>query len=149
MKNLSICLWFDGNAEEAMHFYTTLIKDSEILSVVRMGDQTAPVLTANFRIQNMEITALNGGPHYKPTPALSMVIHCKNQEEIDYYWNGFLAEGKADRCGWLTDKFGFSWQIIPHNIGQLLQPGDPEKAQRAMAAMLKMDKLIIKDLENA
>lgn len=134
------CLWFDGNAKAAAEFYCSVFKNSKIL------DDTQMVVT--FEVNGYKIMGLNGGPHFKFNEAVSLVVNCKDQEEIDYYWEQLIADGgQESMCGWLKDKFGFSWQIVPENIGQLI--GHAEKGQRAMAALMKMRKLDIAALENA
>jgi len=134
-------LWFDGQAEQAARFYTSIFKKSKILSVNPMS--------ATFRLEGLEFIALNGGPHYKFSPAVSFFVNCQTQKEINYYWKKLSAGGKFQKCGWLQDKFGLSWQIIPSILGDLLGDEDEEKAGRAMAAMLKMKKLDIAKLKKA
>jgi predicted 3-demethylubiquinone-9 3-methyltransferase (glyoxalase superfamily) len=142
-------LWFDKEAEEAVNFYTSIFKDSKIKNIARYGKGgPAPegsVMTVDFELAGQKFLALNGGPHYKFTPAVSFVITCDTQEEIDHYWNK-LSSGQFEQCGWLVDKFGLSWQVVPSNMGQLMTGPN---SQRAMQAMMKMKKLIIADLENA
>ena len=134
------CLWFDGNAKAAAEFYCSIFKNSKIM------DDTPMVVT--FELNGYKVMGLNGGPQFKFDEAVSLVVNCKTQEEIDYYWEKLTADGgEESMCGWLKDKFGFSWQIIPENIGQLLT--DPEKGQRVMAAVMKMRKLDLATLENA
>jgi len=134
------CLWFDGNAKDAAEFYCSVFKNSKII------DDTPMVVT--FELNGYKVMGLNGGPQFKFDEAVSLVVNCKTQEEIDYYWEKLTADGgEESMCGWLKDKFGFSWQIIPENIGQLLT--NPEKAQRVMAAVMKMRKLDLTTLEKA
>ena len=134
------CLWFDGNAKAAAEFYCSVFKNSKIM------DDTPMVVT--FELNGYKVMGLNGGPQFKFDEAVSLVVNCKTQEEIDYYWEKLTADGgEESMCGWVKDKFGFSWQIIPENIAQLLT--DPEKGQRVMAAVMKMRKLDIATLENA
>ncbi len=134
------CLWFDGNAKAAATFYCSVFKNSAIT-------QDTPMVV-NFEINGYKIMGLNGGPHFKFNEAVSLVVTCKDQEEIDYYWNTLTADGgQESMCGWLKDKFGFSWQIIPENLGQIMS--DPERGQRAMAALMQMKKLDVAALENA
>jgi predicted 3-demethylubiquinone-9 3-methyltransferase (glyoxalase superfamily) len=133
------CLWFDGQAKEAADYYCGIIKDSRIIS-------ENPVVV-NFELNGIRFMALNGGPHYKFTPATSFVIECKTQEEIDYHWEKLGEGGRYDRCGWLDDKFGVSWQIVPSVLNQLMS--DPERAPRVMEAFMKMSKFDIKTLEEA
>ena len=121
MQKITPFLWFDNNAEEAANFYCTVFKDSKIKKILHYGYggpmPKGTVLTVNFVINGLEFTALNGGPHYKITPAISFVISCKNQDEIDYYWDKLSDAGEFQQCGWLVDKFGVSWQVVPENIG--------------------------------
>jgi predicted 3-demethylubiquinone-9 3-methyltransferase (glyoxalase superfamily) len=144
-------LWFDGNAEEAARYYVSIFKDAEILSVNRVGDSGAesPVLTASFRLNNQEFVALNGGPEYKFTPATSFAIDCASQEEVDYLWEKLSDGGETNVCGWLTDRFGLSWQVVPTVLVELLQDEDSVKANRVMQAMLQMTKIDIAKLREA
>jgi predicted 3-demethylubiquinone-9 3-methyltransferase (glyoxalase superfamily) len=144
-------LWFDDNAEEAARYYVSIFKDAEILSVNRVGDAGAesPVLTASFRLNNQEFVALNGGPEYKFTPATSFAIDCASQEEVDYLWEKLSDGGETNVCGWLTDKYGLSWQVVPTVLVELLQDEDPVKANRVMQAMLQMTKIDIAKLREA
>ncbi|HEY8227806.1 MAG TPA: VOC family protein [Pyrinomonadaceae bacterium] len=147
-------LWFDDKAEEAINFYTSVFDDSRILSVTRYGD-TGPgpkgtVMTASFQIAGQEFVALNGGPHFKFTEAISFVVNCETQEEIDRFWQQLTADGGAEsQCGWLKDKFGLSWQIVPTILSKLLQDPDPAKSNRVMQAILQMKKIEIKKLLEA
>ena len=153
MEKLTLCLWFDGRAEEAMNFYTSVFDDAKTGSVSRYGDggpaPAGSVMVATFEINGQKIMALNGGPMYQFTPAISIVVTCQTQEEIDNYWDKLSAGGATNRCGWLTDKFGVSWQVVPANMGKLMQNPDPAKAANIMSAMMKMEKLDIKALEDA
>lgn len=146
-------LWYDGNVEEAVKFYTKVFKGSKILSMNRMNDgklgKKGKVFTASFIIGGQEIMALDGGPHYKLTPAFSLFVRCKTQKEVDTLWDKLSNGGRKDRCGWLQDKFGLSWQIIPDTLGELLYDKDPVKANNVMQAMLQMDKIDIKKLKEA
>jgi predicted 3-demethylubiquinone-9 3-methyltransferase (glyoxalase superfamily) len=147
-------LWFDGRAEEAMNFYTSIFKDSEVLSVARypdaMPDMAGKVMTANFRINGLEFIALNAGPDFKFTEAVSFMIDCKGQDEVDYYWNSLIAGGgEPSQCGWLKDKFGLSWQVTPRELMELMGDKDPAKASRVMQAMLQMSKIEIAKLQEA
>lgn len=146
-------LWFNDNAEEAINFYTSIFKNSKIGSVARYGEAgpgpKGSVMTATFQLEGQEFIALNGGPHFKFTEAISFVVDCETQEEVDRFWEKLSAGGEKSRCGWLKDKFGLSWQIVPDVLGKLMQDKDPEKSKRVMQAMLKMDKLIIADLQKA
>ena len=134
-------LWFDGKAEEAARFYTSIFKNSKIESISPMS--------ATFRLDGVEFMALNGGPQFKFNEAISFFVNCETQEEIDYFWEKLLAGGSEGRCGWLKDKFGVSWQIIPPILGEMLNDDDDEKSQRVMEAMLQMDKINIAGLKRA
>ena len=153
MQKIATCLWFDGKAEEAVNFYTSVFKDSKVGNVARYGDAgpgpKGSVMTATFEIEGREFMALNGGPMFKFTPAISFVVNCKTQDEVDDYWNKLLEGGAPQQCGWLTDKFGVSWQIVPTALGEMMLDKDPAKAKRVMEAMLKMVKLDIKALKQA
>ena len=153
MLKITPFLWFDGKAEEAMNFYVSVIPDSKVLSVVRVGDggpgPKGSVLTANFQLNGLEFVALNGGPQHKFTEAISFVINCETQEEVDRYWEKLAEGGRTDRCGWLKDKYGLSWQIVPVQMMQMLKDKDQQKVGRAMGAMLKMTKLDIAELKRA
>jgi predicted 3-demethylubiquinone-9 3-methyltransferase (glyoxalase superfamily) len=153
MQKITPFLWFDGNAEDAMNFYVSIFKNSKVGSVSRYGDAgpgpKGGVMSATFQLEGQEFMALNGGPHYKFTPAISLFVNCETQAEVDELWERLSAGGRKDRCGWLQDKFGLSWQIIPSALPRLLGDKDPAKAQRAMQAMLQMDKIDIKRLEEA
>lgn len=153
LQRISPCLWFDGQAEEAATFYVSVFKNSKIGAVTRYGD-TGPgtkgtVLTVAFELDGQEFTALNGGPEFTFTEAVSFIVHCETQEEIDDYWSKLSAGGQEVQCGWLKDKFGLSWQIVPTMVGTLLQDRDPDKADRVMKAVLGMVKLDIKRLQQA
>jgi len=154
MQKIRPFLWFDGNAEEAMNFYVSVFKNSRIISVSRYGEAgpgpNGTVMSATFQLEGQEFLALNGGPKYQFTPAISLFVNCESQQEVDELWEKLTADGgKPDRCGWLRDKYGLSWQIIPSALGKLLGNKDPERAKRAMEAMLQMDKIDIKRLEQA
>jgi predicted 3-demethylubiquinone-9 3-methyltransferase (glyoxalase superfamily) len=146
-------LWFEHQAEEAAKFYTSIFKNSKIGKVARYPEGSpgpaGSVMTVAFQIEGQDFVALNGGPHFKFTEAVSFMIECENQKEIDYYWERLLEGGKPSQCGWLKDRYGLSWQVVPANIDQIFSGKDSAKAQRAMQAMLKMIKLNIKELENA
>lgn len=147
-------LWFNTEAEEAAKFYTSIFKDSQIIHVSRYGEggpmPKGSAMVVNFQIEGQEFSALNGGPVYSFTPAISFYVHCTTQEEIDYYWDNLLeGGGKPEMCGWLRDKYGLSWQIVPEILGELLTSKDGDKSKRVMNAMLKMIKLDISGLQNA
>ncbi|WP_028982410.1 VOC family protein [Sporocytophaga myxococcoides] len=147
MQKITPFLWFDGQAEEAVNFYTSLFKDSKIVNMSRMPD--GKVMSATFLLNGQEFMALNGGPMFKFTEAISLFVKCETQSEIDSFWEKLSEGGSKSRCGWLKDKFGLSWQIIPPVLGELMGDKDPSKSQRVMQAMLKMDKIIIQDLKDA
>jgi len=146
-------LWFDHEAEEAAKFYTSIFDDSKIGRVVRNTEAapgpTGSVLTVEFSLDGQEFTALNGGPSFKFTEAISFVVHCETQKEVDYYWEKLLAGGAPSQCGWLEDKFGLSWQIVPDILPELLGDPDRNKAARVTQAMMKMVKLDIEGLKKA
>ena len=152
--SISTFLWFERNAEAAAEFYTTLFPNSRITKTARWGDGgPAPkgsVMTVAFELAGHALTAINGGPHYKLTPAVSLVVSCETQDEIDSYWDALLADGgKPSMCGWLEDRFGLSWQVIPSAIGHLLGDSDPVKAGRVGQALMTMQKLDLATLRRA
>ncbi|HWR35266.1 MAG TPA: VOC family protein [Clostridia bacterium] len=151
MDKISTFLWFDNQAEEAVNFYVSVFKNSKIKQVSRYPEGSpgpaGSVMVVSFDLDGREFLALNGGPHFKFTEAISLVVNCDTQEEIDYYWEKLSAGGKEAQCGWLKDKYGLSWQVVPKVIGSLMR--DPEKAKRVMAAVMKMVKLDIAAMERA
>jgi predicted 3-demethylubiquinone-9 3-methyltransferase (glyoxalase superfamily) len=151
MQKITPFLWFNNNAEEAMNFYVSIFKNSKVGTVSRYGDAgpgpKGTVMSATFQLEGQEFMALNGGPLFSFTPAISLFVNCETQEEVDELWEKLSAGGKKDRCGWLQDKFGLSWQIIPSALRRLLS--DSARSQRVMQAMLQMDKIDIKQLEAA
>lgn len=154
MQKISTFLWFDTQAEEAATFYCSLFADSKITHVSRYGEvgpgEDGKVMTVSFTLAGQEYIALNGGPHFQFTPAISLFVHCKDQAEVDRLWDALLADGGApSQCGWLTDKFGLSWQIVPERMMELMSDPDEEKSQRVMDAMMKMIKLDVPTLEKA
>jgi predicted 3-demethylubiquinone-9 3-methyltransferase (glyoxalase superfamily) len=153
MQKITPFLWFDGNAEEAANFYISIFKNSNMGKVSRYGDAgpgpKGSVMSVTFQIEGQEFFALNGGPQFKFTPAISFFVNCETQKEVDDLWEKLSAGGRTDRCGWLQDKFGLSWQIIPTVLGQLLGHKDPQRAKRAMQAMLQMTKIDIEKLQHA
>lgn len=153
MQKIRPFLWFNDNAEEAMNFYLSVFKNSKAGTVSRYGDAgpgpKGSVMSATFELDGQEFMALNGGPTYRFTPAISFFVNCETQQEVDELWERLSAGGKKDRCGWLQDKFGVSWQIIPSALGRLLGDKDRARAQRVMQAMLQMDKIDIRRLEEA
>jgi len=154
MQKIRTFLWFDDQAEEAVNFYTSLFKNSKILEVNRYSEAgpgpAGQVMVINFELEGREFTALNGGPHFKFNEAISLVVNCENQAEVDHFWENLIADGgQESMCGWLKDKFGLSWQIVPTALGGLIGGPDPAGAQRATQAMLQMHKLDIAALERA
>ena len=153
MKKMVTCLWFDTDGEEAAAFYTSVIPNSRILSTSRY-DEAGPrpagtVMTVGFELNGQEFLALNGGPQYTFTEAISFQVLCENQEEVDRYWATLSEGGEEGPCGWLKDRFGLSWQIVPTRLPELLGDPDRERAQRVMAAMMQMGKIEIAELEAA
>jgi predicted 3-demethylubiquinone-9 3-methyltransferase (glyoxalase superfamily) len=153
MKKIQPFLWFNTEAEAAADFYTSVFRDSEVILKTYYGKGTpvpeGTVMTVVFRIEQQEFVALNGGPQFTFSPAVSFVVNCKDQEEIDYYWQQLSANPEQEQCGWLQDRFGLSWQVIPEKLPELLSSPDPEKAANAMQAMMKMKKIVISDLQEA
>ena len=154
MQKITTFLWFDDDAEEAMKFYTSLFKNSKILSTSRYPEgspgNAGTLMTGTFQLEGQEFMALNAGPEFKFTEAISLFVSCENQQEVDDLWNKLTADGgEESQCGWLKDKFGLSWQIIPKQLGEMLGDKDPAKAKRALDAMLQMHKIDIKTLERA
>jgi predicted 3-demethylubiquinone-9 3-methyltransferase (glyoxalase superfamily) len=153
MQKLTTCLWFDGKAEQAAKFYVSVFKNSKLGTVSRYGDAgpgpAGGVMVANFELEGREFMALNGGPHFQFSPAISLVVNCKTQQEVDEMWDKLSAGGQTQQCGWLTDKFGLSWQIVPTVLGELMSDPDPVKSRHVMQAMLQMTKLDIKRLQQA
>lgn len=152
--SISTFLWFERNAEAAAEFYTTLFPNSRITNVARWGDGApapkASVMTVAFELAGHAVTAINGGPHYTLTPAVSLVVSCETQDDIDHYWDALLADGgKPSRCGWLQDRFGLSWQVIPARLGDLMTDADPAKAARVGQAMMRMEKIDLAALREA
>ncbi len=152
MQKISPFLWFENQAEEAATLYVSLFEDAEITETTRYPEgmpAAGQVMTINFRLEGQEFTALNGGPQYTFTEATSFVVHCEDQDEVDRLWEQLTDGGEPGQCGWLKDRFGLSWQIVPDRLGELLGDPDPERAQRAVQAMLQMGKIEIKALEDA
>jgi predicted 3-demethylubiquinone-9 3-methyltransferase (glyoxalase superfamily) len=153
MQKITPFLWFDDKAEEAMHFYVSIFENSKVGTISRYGDAgpgpKGSAMSVTFELEGQQFMALNGGPLYKFSPAISLFVSCETQEEVDELWAKLTAGGKEDRCGWLVDKYGLSWQIIPKGLGEMLTDPDPEKSQRAMKAMLQMGKLDIQALKRA
>jgi predicted 3-demethylubiquinone-9 3-methyltransferase (glyoxalase superfamily) len=154
MQKITPFLWFDNQAEEAANFYISIFKNSKLGAISRYGDAgpgpKGSVIVANFTIDGQEFSALNGGPMFRFTEAVSFVVHCDSQDEIDYYWDQLIAGGgKPSQCGWLKDKFGLSWQIVPTALTTLMTGPDAEKSNRVMQALLKMTKLDLPTLQRA
>ena len=154
MPKITPFLWFDHQAEEAAKFYASVFKNSKVGTITRYGDggpgPKGSVMTASFWLEGQEFTALNGGPLFKFNESVSFVVHCDTQEEVDYFWEKLAAGGQPSQCGWLKDKFGLSWQVVPDVLIKLgTDKEHPEKAQRVMQAMMKMTKLDIQKLKDA
>jgi len=153
MQKITPFLWFDTKAEEAAKFYTSIFKNSGIVSIARYGEAgpgpKGSVMTVAFKLDGQDFVALNGGPQFQFTLAISFVVNCNTQEEVDYFWRKLSEGGKTDRCGWLKDKFGLSWQVVPTIMGELLGDKNAKKANRVMEAMLQMDKMEIDKLKQA
>ena len=157
MQKITPFLWFDTQAEEAANYYVSIFKNSKMGSIARYGDDGAKAagrpkgtaLTVTFQLEGQDFMALNGGPHFKFTEAISLLVDCKSQEEVDELWEKLSAGGSKSRCGWLKDKYGLSWQIVPTVLGEMMQDKDFQKANRIMQAMLQMDKIDIARLKQA
>ncbi len=153
MPKITPFLWFDNNAEEAVNFYVSVFKDSKIGKVARYGEggpgPAGSVMTESFQLEGQEFVALNGGPTFKFTEAVSFVVNCDGQAEVDYFWEKLSAGGSKSRCGWLKDKFGLSWQVVPTVLPSFFSSGDPAKTKRVMNALMQMDKLDIAKLQQA
>lgn len=157
MQTISTCLWFDNQGLEAAEFYTSIFDNSKILDVSRYGKEgfdihgrpEGSVMTVSFRLEGREFLALNGGPHFQFTPAISLIVNCETQEEIDALWSKLSANPQAEQCGWLQDRFGLSWQIVPVAVAELMNSGDPAAAGRVMNAILQMRKMDIATLRKA
>lgn len=158
MQKISTCLWFDGKAEEAAKFYTSIFKNSKILGISRYdkdsseasGQKEGAVMTVMFEIEGREFMGLNGGPIFKFNESVSFMIDCKDQEEVDYYWDNLIADGgKPSECGWLKDKYGLSWQVVPSILNELIGGKDTKKGRAAMKAMLTMSKMDVAKLQKA
>lgn len=153
MQKISTCLWFDDNAEEAIDFYLSIFDDSKLLSILRCGDQgpgpKGSLLAGAFEIEGHQITVINGGPAFKLSEAVSLVVKCATQDEVDSLWDRLGSGGEYQQCGWLKDRFGLSWQIVPTALYQMLQDPDRTKADRVLQAMLQMQKIDIARLKQA
>jgi predicted 3-demethylubiquinone-9 3-methyltransferase (glyoxalase superfamily) len=153
MQKITPFLWFDGKAEEATNFYVSIFKNSKVVSVRRFGEAgpgpKGAVMSTIFQIEGQEFYSLNGGPHFTFTPAVSLFVSCETQQEVDTLWEKLSEGGEKSRCGWLKDKYGLSWQIIPKILGQLLEDKDPKKSASVMKAMMQMDKIDMAGLKRA
>jgi predicted 3-demethylubiquinone-9 3-methyltransferase (glyoxalase superfamily) len=153
MQKITPFLWFDDKAEEAMNFYVSIFKNSKVGKVTRYGEAgpgpKGTVMSATFQLDGQDFFALNGGPQFAFTPAISFFVNCETQQEVDEMWERLSEGGEKGRCGWLKDKYGLSWQVIPSVLGPMLHDKDPEKAKRVMQAMLQMNKIEIKGLQQA
>ena len=153
MQKITPFLWFNDQADDAARFYTSIFKNSKILAETRYTEggmrPKGTIMTVEFELDGQRFTALNGGPQFRFTEAVSFVVKCKNQEEIDYFWEKLSEGGSDEQCGWLKDKFGLSWQIVPENIAELMIQSDPEKSKRVMNALMQMKKLDIQKLRDA
>jgi predicted 3-demethylubiquinone-9 3-methyltransferase (glyoxalase superfamily) len=157
MQKITTFLWFDDKAEEAVKFYVSIFKNSKMGGITRYDEEGSKaakrpkgtVMTVEFQLEGQEFVALNGGPHFKFTEAISFVVNCKTQEEVDRFWEKLSEGGEKSRCGWLKDKYGLSWQIVPTVLTEMLLDKDGEKSKRVMKAMLQMDKIDIKTLKQA
>jgi predicted 3-demethylubiquinone-9 3-methyltransferase (glyoxalase superfamily) len=153
MHKITPFLWFDNQAEEAVNFYTSIFRNSRIGSISRYGDAgpgpAGAVMSVTFQLDGQEFMALNGGPNFSFTPAISFFVNCETQAEVDELWEKLTASGEEVQCGWLKDKFGLSWQIVPAGLGEMLSSQDAEKSQRAMQAMLQMKKIDIAQIKQA
>ena len=157
MKGITSCLWFDNHAEEAARFYTSVFKNSKLGSISRYGDAGAQAsgrpkgsaMTVEFELAGQQFLALNGGPQFKFSEAISFIVNCENQQEVDEFWTRLSEGGGPGPCGWLKDKYGLSWQVVPTALGEMLLDKDPAKSERVMAAMLTMQKLDIAALRRA
>ena len=148
MQKITPFLWFDGKAEEAMNLYVSIFKNSKIVSVSRSGPG-GPVMACTFQLEGQEFIALNGGPHFTFSDGVSILVQCETQEEVDRYWEKLSEGGQKIQCGWLKDKFGLSWQVVPRLLGQYMSDPDRARAQRVMSAMMEMKKIDIAGLKRA
>jgi|SRR5205809_2660467 len=153
MDKITPFLWFDSQAEEAMNFYMSIFKNSKVERISRYGEAgpgpKGSVMSVEFVLEGQTFMALNAGPHFQFTPAISFFVNCETQKEVDELWEKLSEGGSKERCGWLKDKFGLSWQVVPSALGRMLQDEDPKKSARVMKAMMKMDKIDIEGLKQA
>jgi predicted 3-demethylubiquinone-9 3-methyltransferase (glyoxalase superfamily) len=152
-QKITTFLWFDGNAEEAVNFYISVFKNSKILKTVHYGDAgplpKGTIMTIEFELDGEQFTALNGGPEFKFNESISLLVHCKTQQEVDYFWEKLSEGGQEVECGWLKDKFGLAWQVVPDVLFELVSDEDPQKSDRVMKALMQMVKLDIEGLKKA
>ena len=153
MQKLTPCLWFDDKAEEAVNFYTSIFKNSKIGGVARYGEggpgQKGTVMTVTFQLDGQDFLALNGGPHFTFSPAISFIVNCETQQEVDELWEKLSEGGEKQQCGWLKDKYGVSWQIVPTVLGEMMQDKDPKRSEKVMQALLQMGRIDIETLRRA
>jgi len=153
MQTITPFLWFNGQAEEAANFYVSIFKNSKVLSVTRYGDAgpgpKGTAMIATFKLDGQRFHALNGGPQFQFSPAISFVVNCESQQEVDHFWEKLSEGGEPRQCGWLQDKYGISWQIVPSALPEMMKDKDPEKSKRVMQAMLQMTKIDIAGLRRA
>ena len=153
MQKITPCLWFDGQAEEAAQYYISIFRNSRITRITRWGDEgpgpKGAVLTVQFQLEGQDFMALNGGPEFKFTPAISLMVDCKTQSEVDELWDKLGEGGQPIECGWVTDRYGVSWQVVPTILSEMISDKDPKRADRVMAAMMKMKKLEFAPLQAA
>jgi predicted 3-demethylubiquinone-9 3-methyltransferase (glyoxalase superfamily) len=157
MQTITPCLWFDHQAEEAVKFYVSIFKNSKVGSVTRYGEEGAQasgrpkgtVMTVSFQLDGQEFLALNGGPHFTFSPAISFIVNCETQKEVDALWEKLSEGGQTEQCGWLKDKYGVSWQVVPTVLGEMMQDKDAERTERVMNALLQMGKIDIRSLQQA
>ncbi|MBI4774687.1 MAG: VOC family protein [Deltaproteobacteria bacterium] len=157
MQKFTPCLWFDSNAEEAVRFYTSIFENSKITGIAPYGEAGAKAsgrpkgtaMTVGFRLEGQEFLALNGGPVFTFSPAISFIVNCETQEEVDDLWGKLSEGGETEQCGWLRDKYGVSWQIVPRVLGEMMQNKDPRKSEKVMEALVQMNKIDIRTLEKA
>ena len=154
MKKITPCIWFDNQGEEAMDYYFSIFKNARLISSSRYGDagpgKKGQLLVATFELEDMELSLINGGPSYTLNPSFSLSIDCADQQEVDYYWDTLTADGgEESMCGWVKDKYGLSWQVVPVELGKMMSAGDPKKGNAMMQALLKMKKLDIAGLKAA
>lgn len=156
-QRITSCFWFDGQAEQAAEFYTSIFPNSKIGEISRFGKEgfefhgmlEGTAMTVNFELDGIKFMGLNGGPHFQFNESISLVIHCANQSEIDHYWNSLTAAGKESQCGWLKDQFGISWQVVPTRLGEMLSDPEPKKRGSVMQALMPMKKIDLPTLEKA